>query len=46
MEKLDYENKNIKEKYLENMRNHQILKIKNSLSELEKYFMELKTEKN
>ena len=43
MENLDYEKENIKGKYLENMRHHRILKIKNSLSELEKYFMELKS---
>ena len=43
MENLDYENKNIKGKYLEIMRNHRILKIKNSPSELEKYFLELKS---
>ena len=43
MENLDYENKNTKGKYLEIMRNHRILKIKNSPSELEKYFLELKS---
>ena len=42
MENLDYENKNIERRYLENMRNYQLLKIKNSLLELEKDFIGLK----
>ena len=42
MKNLDYKNENIDEKYLENMRNNQFLKVKNSLLELEKYFNELK----
>ena len=41
MENLDYENKNIERRYLENMRNYQLLKIKNSLLELEKDFIGL-----
>ena len=42
MENQDYKNKNIKAKYLENMRNNQFSKIKDSLLKLEKIFMELK----
>ena len=42
MENIDYKNENIKNKYLENMRNNQFLKVKNSLLELEKDFKELK----
>ena len=45
MEKLDYKDENIETKYLENMRNNQFLKVKNSLLELEKYFIELKDRK-
>ena len=41
MENLDYENENIERRYLENMRNYQLLKIKNSLLELEKDFIGL-----
>ena len=41
MENLDYENKNIERRYLENTRNYQLLKIKNSLLELEKDFIGL-----
>ena len=42
MENLNYENKNIERKYLKNIRKTQVLKVKNSLLELEKDFMELK----
>ena len=42
MESLNYKNKNIERKFLNNMRKNQFLKVKNSLSELEKYFIELK----
>ena len=42
MENLDYKNKNIERKYTEYMQNKQFLKVKNSLLELEKDFMELK----
>ena len=42
MENLDYKNKNIEKKYLENMQNNQLLKVKNSLLELGKKFKELK----
>ena len=42
MESLNYKNKNIERKFLNNMRKKQFLKVKNSLSELEKYFIELK----
>ena len=42
MENLKYENKNIERKYLKNIRKNQVLKVKNSLLELEKDFMELK----
>ena len=37
-----YKNKNIESKYLNNVRNNQFLKVKNSLLELEKYNIELK----
>ena len=42
MQNLDYKNENIDKKYLENMRNNQFLKVKNSLLELEKKFKVLK----
>ena len=42
MESLNYENENIERKYLKNMRKNQFLKVKNSLLELEKGFIELK----
>ena len=42
MENLGYKNENSEGKYLENMRNYQLLKVKNSLLELKKDFMELK----
>ena len=42
MDNLDYKNENIERKYLENMRNNQFLKVKNSLLELEKDFTEWK----
>ena len=42
MENLDYKNENVERKYLKNIQNNQFLKVKNSLLELEKYFMELK----
>ena len=42
MEKLDYKDENIERKDLENMKNYQFLKVKNSLLELENGFMELK----
>ena len=45
MQNLDYKNKNIERKYLENMQNNQFLKIKNSLLELEKDFKILKDKK-
>ena len=41
MENVNYNNKNIERKYLNNMRKNQFLKVENSLSELEKYFTEL-----
>ena len=37
-----YKNKHIESKYLNNVRNNQFLKVKNSLLELEKYNIELK----
>ena len=42
MENLDYKNENVERKYLKNIQNNQFLKVKKSLLELEKYFMELK----
>ena len=42
MENLDYKNENVERKYLKNIQKNQFLKVKNSLLELEKYFMELK----
>ena len=42
MEILNYKNENIERKYLNNMGKNQFLKVKNSLLELEKYFIELK----
>ena len=41
MENLDYKTENIERKYSKNMWNNQFLKVKNSLLELEKDFMEL-----
>ena len=38
----DYKNENIETIYLKDMENNQLLRIKNSLLELEKYFLELK----
>ena len=38
MENVNYSNKNIERKYLNNMRKNQFLKVENSLSELEKIF--------
>ena len=37
----NYKNENIKTKYLNNKQKNQFLKVKNSLSELEKDFIEL-----
>ena len=42
MENPSYKNKNMESKYLNNVRNNQFLKVKNSLLELEKYNIELK----
>ena len=42
MKNPNYKNENIDRKYLNNMRRNQFLKIKNSLLELEKGFIELK----
>ena len=42
MENPNYKNENIETKYLSNMRKNQLLKIKNSLLEFEKYFIELR----
>ena len=42
MENLNYKSENTERKYLKNMRKNQFLKVKNSLLELEKYFIELK----
>ena len=42
MENPSYKNKNIESKYLNNVRNNQFWKVKNSLLELEKYNIELK----
>ena len=45
MKNLNYKNENIERKFLKNMRENQFLKIKNSLLELEKDFIELKDRK-
>ena len=42
MEKLNYKKENIERKYLNEMQESQLLKIKNSLLELEKAFVKLK----
>ena len=42
MESLNYKLENVDRKYLNNMRKNQFLKVKNSLLEFEKYFIELK----
>ena len=42
MENQNYKNENIERKYLKNMRKNQLLKVKNSLLELGKDFIELK----
>ena len=42
MENPNFKNENIERKYLNNMRKNQFLKLKNSLSEFEKDFIELK----
>ena len=42
MENPNYKSGNIERKYLNNMRKNQFLKLKTSLLELEKYFIELK----
>ena len=42
MENSSYKNDNVERKYLNNMLKNQFLKIKNSLSELENDFIELK----
>ena len=42
MENLEYKNENSDKIFLNNMRKNQFLKEKNSLLQLEKYFMELK----
>ena len=42
MENLNYKNENIEKHHLNNMRQNQILKVKNSLLELEKNFIELR----
>ena len=42
MENLEYKNENSDKNFLNNMRKNQFLKVKNSLLQLEKYFMELK----
>ena len=42
MEKLNYKKENIERKYLNEMQENQLLKIKNSLLELEKAFVKLK----
>ena len=42
MENSDNKNENVETKYLHNMQKNQFLKVKNSLSELEKFFIELK----
>ena len=40
MENLNYKSENTDRKYLKNMRKNQFLKVKNSLLELEKDFIE------
>ena len=42
MKNVNYKNENIERKYLKDMRKNQFLKVKNSLLELEKDFIELK----
>ena len=42
MENSSYKNENIERKYFNNMGKKQYLEVKNSLLELEKYFIELK----
>ena len=42
MENLDYKNDDIQRKYLKNMQSNQFVMIKNSLLELDKYFLEFK----
>ena len=42
MENQNYKNENIERKYFKNLRKNQFLKVKNSLLELEKDFIELK----
>ena len=42
MENSNNKNENVETKYLHNMQKNQFLKVKNSLSELEKIFIELK----
>ena len=42
MENLNYKNENIETKYLNNMQKNRFLKVKNSILELEKYFITLK----
>ena len=42
MENLNYKIENTGMKYLNNMRTNQFLKVKNSLLESEKYFIEVK----
>ena len=42
MENWNYKNKNIETKYLKNILKNRFLKVKNSLLESEKYFIELK----
>ena len=42
MENPNYKSENVKRKYLGNMENNQFLKVKNSLLELEKDFIESK----
>ena len=44
MENSSYKNRNIERKYLNNMQKNQFLRVKNSLLELEKDFIELKVE--
>ena len=42
MENPNHKNENVEKKYLKILRMKQFLKVKNSLLELEKYFVELK----
>ena len=42
MKNLNYKNKNIEQKSLKNIQKKQFLKVKNSLLELGKHFIELK----